>query len=134
MARVTVEDCIRRVPNPFDLVLVASQRARQIAAGAPLTVERDNDKNPVVALREIADGTVSTAELECVIIEGFQKYVSGDEPEEEYLEMLSEEHSFVEKAYQQLEVQEFEIDTAVSETDLDVELPVDALEEPEESL
>lgn len=134
MARVTVEDCIRKVPNPFDLVLVASQRARQIAAGAPLTIERDNDKNPVVALREIAEGTVSTEELEKFLIESFQKHVSGDEPEEEYLEMLSEEQSFVENAYQELEVQEFEIDDEVSEAEAeaDIEDIVEALEESEE--
>lgn len=134
MARVTVEDCIRKVPNPFDLVLVASQRARQIAAGAPLTIERDNDKNPVVALREIAEGTVSTEELEKFLIESFQKHVLADEPEEEYLEMLSEEQSFVESAYQEQEVQEFEIDDEVSatEAEADIEDIVEALEESEE--
>ena len=63
MARVTVEDCIDKVPNRFDLVLAASQRARQIAGGAELTIERDNDKNPVVALREIADVTVNPDEM-----------------------------------------------------------------------
>jgi len=131
MARVTVEDCIRKVPNPFDLVLVASQRARQIAAGAPLTVERDNDKNPVIALREIAEGTVSTEELEKVLIEGLQKYVTGDEPEEEYLEMLSEEQTFVESAYQEIEVQNFEIDSEISATDNETESFAEILEENE---
>jgi DNA-directed RNA polymerase subunit omega len=83
MARVTVEDCVLKVPNRFDLVMVASQRAREISAGAQLTLERDNDKNPVVALREIADGTVNTAELSNSVVTGLQKHVENDEPEEE---------------------------------------------------
>ncbi len=58
MARVTVEDCVERIPNRFDLVMLAAQRSRDVSAGSPLTVDRDNDKNPVIALREIADGTV----------------------------------------------------------------------------
>ena len=64
MARVTVEDCVTKIPNRFELVMVASQRARNISAGAALEVERDNDKNPVVALREIADDHVDQKELE----------------------------------------------------------------------
>ncbi len=83
MARVTVEDCVLKVPNRFDLVLVASQRSRDISAGAPLTVERDNDKNPVIALREIADETVSIEALSDALIQGMQRYVEIDEPEEE---------------------------------------------------
>jgi len=83
MARVTVEDCVTRVPNRFDLVMVASQRAREISAGAQITLERDNDKNPVVALREIADGTVNTDELSNSVVTGLQKHVENDEPEEE---------------------------------------------------
>lgn len=129
MARVTVEDCIRKVSNPFDLVLLASQRARQIAAGAPLTLERDNDKNPVVALREIAEGTVSTEELEKFLIENLQKHVIGDEPEEEYLEMLSEEQAFVETAYQQREAQELEVDDEITMTEEGEEEVVVSLEE-----
>ena len=83
MARVTVEDCVLKVPNRFDLVLVAAQRSRDILAGAPLTVERDNDKNPVIALREIAEETVSTDELSDALIQGMQRHVEIDEPEEE---------------------------------------------------
>jgi len=83
MARVTVEDCVLKVPNRFDLVMVASQRAREISAGALLTIERDNDKNPVVALREIADATVNTDELANSVVTGLQKHVENDEPEEE---------------------------------------------------
>ena len=83
MARVTVEDCVLQVPNRFDLVMVAAQRAREISAGAQLTLERDNDKNPVVALREIADRTVNTDALSESVVTGLQKHVENDEPEEE---------------------------------------------------
>jgi DNA-directed RNA polymerase subunit omega len=82
MARVTVEDCVVKVPNRFELVLVAAQRAREITAGAQLTLDRDDDKNPVVALREIADDTVPLDRLQDSIIRGMQKHVEIDEPEE----------------------------------------------------
>ena len=82
MARVTVEDCVVRVPNRFDLVLLAAQRAREISAGAPLSVDRDDDKNPVVALREIADETVQLTHLRDGLVRGMQKHVELDEPEE----------------------------------------------------
>src|ERR1700689_3873484 len=82
MARVTVEDCVVRVPNRFELVLVAAQRAREITAGAQLTLDRDDDKNPVVALREIADDTVQIDRLQDSLIRGMQKHVEIDEPEE----------------------------------------------------
>jgi DNA-directed RNA polymerase subunit omega len=83
MARVTVEDCVLKVPNRFELVLLAAQRARDIAAGAPISLDRDNDKNPVVALREIADETVQLDQLQNAVITGMQKHVEIDEPEEE---------------------------------------------------
>jgi DNA-directed RNA polymerase subunit omega len=86
MARVTVEDCVLRVPNRFDLVMVAAQRARDVSAGAPLTVERDDDKNPVVALREIAEETVDVDLLQASLIQGLQRHVEIDEPEEEQAE------------------------------------------------
>jgi DNA-directed RNA polymerase subunit omega len=82
MARVTVEDCIDKVENRFELVLLASHRARMISSGSPLTLDRDNDKNPVVALREIADVTVSTGDLKEDLIHSLQKYVEVDEPEQ----------------------------------------------------
>jgi DNA-directed RNA polymerase subunit omega len=82
MARVTVEDCVVRVPNRFELVLLAGQRAREITSGAPLTVDRDDDKNPVVALREIADSTVELDHLKDSLVRGMQKHVEMDEPEE----------------------------------------------------
>ena len=88
MARVTVEDCIDKVSNRFDLVLLASHRARQISQGAAITVDRDNDKNPVVALREIADGTLTPADLEEDFIHSLQKHVEVDEPEAEAVPAL----------------------------------------------
>jgi len=81
MARVTVEDCIEKVTNRFELVLLAAHRARQIAQGASLTVDRDNDKNSVVALREIAENTIRVADLEEQLIHSIQKHVEVDEPE-----------------------------------------------------
>ena len=83
MARVTVEDCIDKVENRFDLVLLASHRARMISSGSQITVERDNDKNPVVSLREIAETTVSPGDLNEDLIHSLQKYVEVDEPEPE---------------------------------------------------
>ncbi|WP_164924234.1 DNA-directed RNA polymerase subunit omega [Sinorhizobium fredii] len=81
MARVTVEDCIDKVENRFELVLLASHRARLISQGAPITVDRDNDKNPVVALREIADEALSPGDLKEDLIHSLQKHVEVDEPE-----------------------------------------------------
>ena len=83
MARVTVEDCIDKVENRFDLVLLASHRARMISSGSQITIERDNDKNPVVALREIAETTISPGDLKEDLIHCLQKYVEVDEPEPE---------------------------------------------------
>lgn len=83
MARVTVEDCVLKVPNRFDLVMLAAQRARDIAAGAQATVERNNDKNPVMALREIADETIDLEALSNSLVQGLQRHVETDEPEEE---------------------------------------------------
>ena len=88
MARVTVEDCIDKVENRFDLVLVASHRARMISSGAQITIDRDNDKNPVVALREIADETVSPGDLKEDLIHSLQKYVEVDEPEPETMPLI----------------------------------------------
>jgi DNA-directed RNA polymerase subunit omega len=82
MARVTVEDCVVKVPNRFELVLFAAQRAREISSGAPLSIDRDDDKNPVVALREIAEDTVGLEHLKTSVVRGMQKHVEIDEPEE----------------------------------------------------
>lgn len=89
MARVTVEDCIDKVENRFELVLLASHRARLVSSGAPITVPRDNDKNPVVALREIAEETVATEDLKEEFIHSLQKYVEVDEPESEPVPLIA---------------------------------------------
>src|SRR5260370_21005362 len=83
MAGVTVEDCILKIPNRFEVVLIAAQRARDVASGAPITLERDNDKNPVVALREIADETIGLEQVKNSLIKGIQKHVEADEPQED---------------------------------------------------
>ena len=83
MARVTVEDCVDKVPNRFELVLLAAQRARAISSGVPITVDRDNDKNPVIALREIADETVGSEDLREAVVRSMQRHVEVDEPEED---------------------------------------------------
>lgn len=88
MARVTVEDCIDKVNNRFELVLLAAHRARLISSGAPITVPRDNDKNPVVSLREIAEQTVTPDDLKEELIHSLQKYVEVDEPETETVPLL----------------------------------------------
>jgi DNA-directed RNA polymerase subunit omega len=90
MARVTVEDCVDKVSNRFDLVLVAAQRARQISGGAELTIDRDRDKNPVVALREIAEETVYPAELEEAVIAGLQRVRFEDDDEVDEMGSLSQ--------------------------------------------
>jgi len=97
MARVTVEDCVLRVPNRFDLVMFASQRARDIASGAPETVARDNDKNPVIALREIADDKLKLSDLQEKLILGLQKEKPQDDLEEdtEALDALKEESAIL---------------------------------------
>lgn len=89
MARVTVEDCVTKISNRFDLVLVSAQRARQLSSGTPPLLERDNDKNPVVALREIAEGLVSPEEMRESLIYGMQRHVEVDEPEEDDLSLLA---------------------------------------------
>lgn len=91
MARVTVEDCVERVPNRFKLVMLAAQRARELSVGSEITVDRDNDKNPVVALREIAEKTVDTADLEEELIRSMQRHADTDDPEEEAAELLAME-------------------------------------------
>ncbi|MCV2866154.1 DNA-directed RNA polymerase subunit omega [Albidovulum sediminicola] len=88
MARVTVEDCVDKVPNRFELVMLASHRAREIASGSPLTIDRDNDKNAVVALREIADETQTAADLRERMIESNQTQIEVDEPEDDAMALL----------------------------------------------
>jgi DNA-directed RNA polymerase subunit omega len=88
MARVTVEDCVDKVPNRFELVILAAHRAREIAAGSPITIDRDNDKNPVVALREIADETQRADELRERLIESMQTQIEVDMPEDDDMALL----------------------------------------------
>ena len=97
MARVTVEDCIEKIPNRFDLVLAAAQRARNISTGNPLTIDRDNDKNPVVALREIAEETIDPDYLRDEIIKSLQKLshpeISEEEEDEDFDEIRENQYS-----------------------------------------
>ena len=88
MARVTVEDCIDKIPNRFDLVMLAAHRARMISSGSPITIERDNDKNPVVALREIADETMTPDDLYEETVASHQQHIEVDEPEEDNMALL----------------------------------------------
>lgn len=94
MARVTVEDCVEKLPNRFELVMVAAQRARKIGAGAALTLDRDNDKNPVVALREIAEGTVDVEDLKEEIIRGKQRIIATDDDGEDVVDMMEGEEEW----------------------------------------
>ncbi|NKB20875.1 MAG: DNA-directed RNA polymerase subunit omega [Alphaproteobacteria bacterium] len=102
MARVTVEDCVERIPNRFELVMMAAQRSRELSVGGELTVDRDNDKNPVVALREIADETISVPELEEELILGLQRHGDTDDPEEEAEELLAMEEELAASAEAEL--------------------------------
>ncbi len=122
MARVTVEDCIVKVPNRFDLVMRAAQRARAVSAGSALTVERDNDKNPVVALREIAEETVDVEELGNALIKDQQKHVEMDDPEEDEMDRIAMQQEM------SGEVDEASPEASASETQPVVEEPV--AEEP----
>ena len=98
MARVTVEDCVLQIPNRFELVMLAAQRSRDISAGAPLSLDRDNDKNPVVALREIAETTLDLEVLRNALIKGLQKVPEADEPEEEIVDFLATEQDLARDA------------------------------------
>jgi DNA-directed RNA polymerase subunit omega len=95
MARITVEDCVLKVPNRFELVMLAAQRARDVSAGAPLAVERDNDKNPVVALREIAEGEVELDHLRYELIHGLRRHVEIEDRPEDTLMVAFEDQPVV---------------------------------------
>ncbi len=122
MARVTVEDCVVKVPNRFELVLLAGKRARDLSSGATETVEPENDKNPVIALREIAEETISLEELNDALIFGLQKYVEVDEPEDDSMAILAA----AEKEWSGVAVEGGEADAGVNATDAGVtEAPAD---------
>lgn len=126
MARVTVEDCVLKIPNRFKLVMLAAQRARDLSVGVPLTVDRDNDKNPVVALREIADETVPLDSLEEGLVKGLQKHADTDEPGEEP-EMLAIEEELASAASENIALEAAE----GKFEDIDEEDEADEEEEPE---
>ena len=135
MARVTVEDCIDKIPNRYELLMVAAQRAKDIASGSVLTLPRDNDKNTVVALREIAEGTVSVEELQRSLVMGLQEYVEVEEPEEEEMEIMAAEKELADLDEQFSGVL---LDSEVSDAmqvreddDLDLDAEVDSADEGE---
>ena len=122
MARVTVEDCVLKISNRFELVMLAAQRARNISAGAAITIDKNNDKNHVVALREIADETVQLEELEEALVMGLQRFVETDDPEEDQVDLLpiKQDEDGVE-AQPQME--------KLSSMYVDAEIPVESAEE-----
>jgi len=133
MARVTVEDCIEKIPNRYELLMVAAQRAKDIAAGSMITLPRDNDKNTVVALREIAEGTVSVEELQRSLVMGLQQYVEVEEPEEEEMEIMAAEKELADLDEQFSGVL---LDSEVSDAmqvreddDIDLEMEADAADD-----
>ncbi len=105
MARVTVEDCILKIPNRFELVLLASQRAREIGAGAAMLVDRDNDKNPVVSLREIADTDLSLEGLHESLVKNHQKVIEVEEDEEDIIDAMEGETEWAQVANQSAETE-----------------------------
>jgi len=131
MARVTVEDCVVRVPNRFELVMLAAQRARDIQAGSPLSVERDNDKNPVVALREIADDTIEREQLMESLVVGQQKHVEMDEPEEDQPEFDALEGELMAQAAAQGGMLQESLASAETETETETETQAEVAAEPE---
>ncbi|MBK17419.1 MAG: DNA-directed RNA polymerase subunit omega [Rhodospirillaceae bacterium] len=114
MARVTVEDCVEKITNRFELVMMAAQRSRELSVGGELTVERDNDKNPVVALREIAEETISVPDLEEELIQGLQRHADTDDPEEEAEELLAMEEELAATAEAELAALAAEADAAAA--------------------
>ena len=129
MARVTVEDCVEKIPNRYELLMIAAQRAKDISAGAPITVSKDNDKNPVIALREIAENTVNIEELQKSLVLGLQKYVEVEEPEEEELEIMAAEKELAELDDQfsavQLDVADVDDTMQIHDSDEDIDLEGD---------
>ncbi len=126
MARVTVEDCVLQIPNRFELVMLAAQRSRDLSGGAPLSVDRDNDKNPVVALREIADTTLDLEVLKNSLIKGLQKVAEADEPEEEIVDFLATEQDLARDAAAAEDVREDALSMAEDDDEDEEEL----VEEP----
>ncbi len=130
MARVTVEDCIDKVDNRFELVLLAGHRARLISQGAAITVNRDNDKNPVVALREIADETLSPDDLKEDLIHSLQKHVEVDEPESDGQDLIDQADATVASAEEDREEDNVTFDRMTEE---DLLAGIEGLVAPEKS-
>lgn len=124
MARVTVEDCVLKIPNRFELVLIAAQRGRDISSGSKLTVERDNDKNPVVALREIADDTVPLDGLRNALVSSLQKHVEVDEPEEDEMESFMPDS---EMAFENIASEDDALEDGLTVSEEGVDFDVDGL-------
>lgn len=120
MARVTVEDCIVKIPNRFELVMLSSQRAREIGSGAEMMVDRDNDKNPVVALREIADTEISLDGLRDALVRNYQKVIEVEEDESEIVDMMEGEQEWAAVAEQEADAEQ-----AVERGDLHEEAELD---------
>ena len=123
MARVTVEDCIEKVTNRFELVIAASQRSREISAGADPLIERDDDKNPVIALREIAEDKVVASELVNGVIQGMQRHIEVDEPEEDGFDAIADGRTLTEPG------QEF-TDEVAAATGMSIDSPSGNTEDP----
>ena len=123
MARVTVEDCVEKVPNRFELVMLASQRSREISAGAEPRLERDNDKNPVVALREIADEKVLPTDLHTSLVQSLQRHVEVDEPEEDGFDAMASNPEFAGIAGQMSEQMAAAAGMGIDEADEDEATP-----------
>jgi DNA-directed RNA polymerase subunit omega len=130
MARVTVEDCVLKIPNRFELVMMAAQRARDVATGATLSIDRDNDKNPVVALREIADETIGLDELRNALIKGHQKVVEPDEPEDDIVELMAGEQAWA----QQMTISEDDMGGEGDELGADIDADADGDGDDEEDV
>ncbi|MFI3241684.1 MAG: DNA-directed RNA polymerase subunit omega [Alphaproteobacteria bacterium] len=128
MARVTVEDCVDKIPNRYELLMVASQRAKDIASGAPLTVSRDNDKNSVVALREIAEETICVEDLQHSLVLGLQKFVEVEEVQEEELEILAvqKELESLDGEFSEIVIEtEMEDNMQIESEDMDLDVVLD---------
>jgi len=134
MARVTVEDCVEKIPNRYELLMVAAQRTKDIAAGSMLTLPRDNDKNTVIALREIAEGTVSIGELQRSLVMGLQQYVEVEEPEEEEMEIMAAEKELADLDEQFSGVlldNEMSDNMQIRDDDIDLDAEVDSADDTE---
>ncbi len=127
MARVTVEDCVIKIPNRFELVLLAAQRAREMAQGQQPTLDRDNDKNPVVALREIAAESVEIDTLQTSLIRGMQKHVEIDEPEEDQEIEIGAQGAWPVDLGPAVEIDGEDVEGEGEEEAIDEELPEDVL-------